>query len=175
MRILSIFAAVFLLAQVRSFAGQLDLAVIAFPEDKTVEELNAAFANVDLAEITDADRTRTKESYLKGGTIIFAQSLAATPGHSFGTSVRIDNKKAEVSGQLGSGRVQTTIVISEGIKAGLRSLQRKTYQGAGSIGSTGQVLSMRISRGQFPDVGKGGLVTMKYYQATLVVVAAYRP
>jgi len=175
MRILSIFAAVFLVAQVRLFAGQLDIAVISFPEDKTIEELNAAFARVDLAEITDADRTRTKEAYLKGGTVVFASSLPASMGSSFGYSSRIENKKAEVSGQLGKGSVQVTVVLTEGIKAGLRSLQRKTYQGNGSISGAGQVLSMRISRGQFPDVGKGGLVQMKSYQATTVVVTQYRP
>ncbi len=176
MRTISILAAGFLAAQVSAFAGQLDLAVIAFPEDKTVEELDAAFANVNLAEITDADRTRTTEPYLKGGTVIFASSQPATPGSSFGFATRLNNKRSDVTGQLGKGSINVSIVISEGIKAGLRSLDRKTYQGNAPLPfGAGHVLSMRKARGQFPEVGKGGQVTMKTFQATTVVVAQYRP
>ncbi|MGB7793518.1 MAG: hypothetical protein WBL40_07780 [Terrimicrobiaceae bacterium] len=41
------------------FAGRLDVAVIQFPEEKTPAELQGALAEVNLFEMTNADRTRT--------------------------------------------------------------------------------------------------------------------
>ena len=68
-----------LLATCSSFvtllAGQLDVAVIQFPEQKSLAELQSAFATVNLFEMTNADRTRTANPYLKGGYVLFAQRL----------------------------------------------------------------------------------------------------
>ena len=57
-------------------ASQLDLAIVQFPEPKTAGELDAALAKVDLAEITNSNRIMTKESYLKGGYVVFAQRVS---------------------------------------------------------------------------------------------------
>jgi hypothetical protein len=40
-------------------AGQLDVAVIQFPEQKSPAELQSAFAPLNFFALTDADRTRT--------------------------------------------------------------------------------------------------------------------
>ena len=77
-------------------ASQLDLAVVQFPEVKTAGELDAALANVNLAGITNSDRTMTTESYLKGGYVIFAQSFPLS--EHFASTTRISNSRADVRG-----------------------------------------------------------------------------
>jgi hypothetical protein len=69
-----LFAAVFLIQAVAAFASQIDLALIQFPEPKTAEELNEALAKVNLIEITNSNRTMTKQRALQNGTVLFAQS-----------------------------------------------------------------------------------------------------
>jgi hypothetical protein len=46
-------------------AGQLDVAVIQFPEQKSLGELQSAFAPLNLFELPDADRTRSANDYLR--------------------------------------------------------------------------------------------------------------
>jgi hypothetical protein len=58
-------------------AGRLDVAIIQFPEEKAPAELESALAKANLSEMTNADRTRTTQPYLKGGYVLFA--LRATP------------------------------------------------------------------------------------------------
>ena len=107
-------------------ASQLDLAIVQFPEVKTAGELEAALARVDLAGITNSDRVMTKESYLKGGYVVFAQSLSA--GESFSSSTRISNSRADVQGQLARGKISVKITLSEGVQAGLRRFSSRTYE-----------------------------------------------
>ncbi len=121
-------------------AGRLDLAIVVFPEEKGVAELEAALANERLAEITDSDRTMTKESYLKGGYVLYAQSIAINPGSPFGGSVRIKNNRADLEGRLANGNLDVTISLSEGGEGwsshsgekelhGIRSASRRTCNG----------------------------------------------
>ena len=110
-------------------AGRLDVAIIQFPEEKAPAELESALAKVNLSEMTNADRTRTTQPYLKGGYVLFAQRLPASPGSSFSTATRLKNASAEVEGQLGAGSVSVSISLMEGVKAGLRTFQKKVYSG----------------------------------------------
>jgi hypothetical protein len=64
-------------------AGQLDVAVIQFPAEKSLAEHQSAFATVNLFEMTNADRTRTANPYLKGGNVLFAQRFPVAPGPGF--------------------------------------------------------------------------------------------
>ena len=107
-------------------ASQLDLAIVQFPEVKTAGELDAALAKVDLAGITNSDRIMTKEPYLKGGYVVFAQSLAA--GESFSSSTRISNSRADIQGRLSGGNISVKITLSEGVQAGLRRYSSHTYE-----------------------------------------------
>jgi hypothetical protein len=75
-------------------AGQLDVAVVQFPEEKTPAELENALAKMDLFEMTNAARTRTAHSYLKGGYVLFAQRLFASPGSTFSTFTRLKMQAA---------------------------------------------------------------------------------
>ena len=156
-------------------AGRLDVAVIQFPEEKAPAELENALAKVNLFELTNADRTRTTQSYLKGGSVLFAQRLPALPGSSFSTATRLKNANADVEGHLGAGRVSVSISLTEGVKAGLRTFQKKVYTGSGALppGSP-HVLSVRQISGRFPSIVKGQTKMESYHQTT-VVVAQYAP
>ena len=140
-------------------ASQLDLAVIQFPEGKTTEELNAALASVSLAEITNSDRTMTSESYLKGGYVVFSQSLPLALR--FASSTRLSNNRAEVKGEIGGSNIHVTITLSEGVVAGLRRFSSRTYEANASL-PPGQprVLSIREVSGKAPT-GVRGQVSMK--------------
>ena len=63
-------------------AGRLDVAVVQFPEEKALAELEQALVNANLFEMTNADRTRTAHPYLKGGSVLFAQRLSPCPDRS---------------------------------------------------------------------------------------------
>ncbi|MFA7342754.1 MAG: hypothetical protein WC003_00485 [Terrimicrobiaceae bacterium] len=128
-------------------ASQLDLAVVQFPEVKTADELDAALANVDLAEITNSNRVMTKEPYLKGGYVVFAQNLAAR--EDFSSATRLSNNRADVGGRLSGGNIAVKITLSEGVEAGLRRFSSRTYE-ANSPLAPGQprVLSIRQVKGK---------------------------
>ena len=156
-------------------AGQLDVAVIQFPEEKSLTELQSAFATVNLFQMSNADRTRTANPYLKGGNVLFAQRFPASPGLSFSTSTRLKNLSAEVTGRLDHGRIALSISLMEGVKAGLRTFQKKVYAGAGSFSpGSPHVLSFRQRRGRSPSVAKDQ-TRMQSYFLTAVVVAQYAP
>ncbi len=156
-------------------AGRLDVAVIQFPEDKTPEGLASALAGANLFDITDSNRTMTSEPYLKGGYVIFAQSMPASAGSKFSTATRLRNERVDVEGQLGSGTVSVTISVTEGVKAGLRSFEKSVYTGSGPLSAgSPQVLSIRQIRGKAPRVEKGQS-KMATYNLTTVVVAQYTP
>ena len=156
-------------------AGQLDVAVIQFPEQKSLAELQSAFATVNLLELTDSDRTRTTNAYLKGGYVLFAQRLPAVPGSSFSTSTRLKNASAKVTGRLDHASLALSISLTEGIKAGLRAFQKKVYTGSGPLpAGPVRVLGVRQVRGRSPNVVKDQ-TRMRSYFLTTVVVAQYAP
>lgn len=156
-------------------AGQLDLAVVQFPEEKTVADLEIAVANVDLFEMTGADRTRTSHPYLKGGSVLFAQRLSLSPSSTFMTVTRLRNASAHVDGYLRAGKVSVSISLIEGVKAGLRTFQKKSYSGAGALPpGAAHVLGLRQFKGQSATVIKGQ-AKMESYLLTTVVMAQYHP
>lgn len=158
-----------------ALAGRLDLAIIQFPEEKTVPDLEAALANVDLFKITDSDRTMTTEAYLKGGYVLFAASFPASPGSAFSYVTRVKNFRADVEGKLGSGSVSVDINLIEGVKAGIRNFEKKNYVGSSSLaaGST-RVLSMKAIHGTAPHVIKGVAKPEEYFYMT-ALIAHYTP
>jgi hypothetical protein len=157
------------------FAGQLDVAVIQFPEQKSPAELQSAFARVNLFELTDADRTQTANAYLRGGYVLFAQRFRAVPGSSFSTSTRLKNASAQVTGRLNHASLALSIALTEGIKAGLRGFQKKVYTGSGPLpAGPARVLGVRQMRGRSPNFVKDQ-TRMRSYFLTTVVVAQYAP
>jgi len=146
-------ALVFLLQTFSAFAAQLDLAVVQFPEVKTTAELNAALAGLNLAEITNADRTITSIPYLQGGRVLFFQSAPSTA--SLKSSARLGNSRAEVTGAFKNNSLQVEIRLSEGVDAGLRRFSNRLYSGSASL-STGspRVLAVRTITGKTNSVSK---------------------
>jgi hypothetical protein len=147
-------ALVFLVQTLSAFASQLDVAVVQFPEVKTVEELNTALAGVSLADITNADRTVTTVPYLKGGMVLFAQSIPAAP--ILKSSTRLENARADVTGTLDQKSLQLEIRLSEGVDAGLRRFSSRAYSGAATLAQGHPaVVSIRILKGKTKSVTKG--------------------
>ena len=146
-------ALVFLLQTFSAFATQLDLAVIQFPEVKTAAELHAALAGLNLAAITNADRTLTTVPYLKGGTVLFTQSLPSTA--SLNSATRLGNSRAEVTGAFKNNSLHVEIRLSEGVDAGLRRFSSRIYSGSAPL-STGapRVLAVRTITGKTNSVSK---------------------
>ena len=128
-------------------ASQLDLAVVQFPEVKTPGELDAALAKVNLAGITNSNRTMTSESYLKGGYVVFAQSLPFLDH--FASSTRLSNSRADVEGRVSGGRITVKITLSEGVAAGLRRYSNRIYEANAPL-APGQprILSIRQISGK---------------------------
>jgi hypothetical protein len=175
MRNLLVFLAPFLLTLANLTAGRLQVAVIQFPEEKTPAELASAFAGQSLGTITNSNRTMTTESYLKGGYVLFAQSLAASPGMNFASATRIKDSRADIEGHLGSGRVSVTISLTEGVKAGLRNFEKKNYAGTGPF-TAGEpsVIGIKQTSLKTPSVAKGQAKVERSILTT-VVVAQYTP
>jgi hypothetical protein len=116
--------------------------VIQFPEPKTEAQLNEALAGTNLSDITNSDRTITRNPHLRSGSILFAQSTGLS---SLSSSTRLGATRVDVSGAYRQGRLDLRIVLSEGVQSGLRSFSSRTYQGSTSItpGSP-KVVSLRI-------------------------------
>lgn len=147
-------ALVLLFQTLSTFAAQLDLAVVQFPEVKTVEQLNAALAGVSLAEITNADRTVTSVPYLQGARVLFAQSMPSTAQIS--SSTRLGNACAEVTGQLKSNSLQVEIRLTEGVDSGLRRFTSRTHAGSAPLpAGPPRVIAMRVITGKTNTVTKG--------------------
>jgi hypothetical protein len=165
-------ALVFLFQTFSAFASQLDLAVIQFPEVKTAAELNAALAGLNLAEITNADRTLTDVPYLKGGTVLFTQSLPSNAV--LNSSTRLGNSRAEVKGTLKNNSLQVEIRLSEGVDAGLRRFSSRIYSGSAPL-STGapRVLAVRTITGKTNSVSKEK-AEVKQTMACHVILAQLR-
>jgi len=149
-----LFALAFLVFSVAAHAAQLDLAVVQFPEVKTPAELESALAGLRLAEITNSNRTMTAAPYLKGGYVVFAQSLPVS--ERLASSTRISNNRADVLGKLSGGRISVKITLSEGVDAGLRRFSRRTYEASTPL-APGQpkVLSIRQISGKSTNVVRG--------------------
>lgn len=162
------------LAATPVFAGRLDIAVIQFGSERTPEELAAALSRSNLSEITNSDRTITSENELKAGNVLFAQSFVASPGARFATSTRLGNQRADVEGQLGSGRVSVNIDIIEGVKLGLRNYATSNYNGSGPVSAAPQIISMKQTRIKGPQVEKGQ-TKMRTLYLTTILVAQYQP
>lgn len=130
------------LQSLAALAGQIDLAVIQFPEPKTEADLNAALAGTQLADLTDSDRTITRHPLLRHSNVLFAQSTSTS---ALNSSTRLGAVRADVRGTYRSGRLDIRIDLSEGVQAGLRSFSSRTYQGSALISpGSPKVVSLRI-------------------------------
>lgn len=131
MRRASILLAFLAIQAASSFAAQIDIAILRFPEPKGAAQLDSEFAGQSLAETTNADRTLTTVRGLKGATVLFAQTLPAAP--SFSSSTRLGNTRADCEFTLKNGVLGVKITLTEGVDAGLRKFSTRTYQGSAPL------------------------------------------
>ena len=151
-----------------AFSSQLNLAVVQFPEIKTVAQLDQALAGTNLAEMTNSNRTMTKASYLKGGYVIFSQSFPAA-GH-FKSITRLSNNRADVDGTFGNGKIHVTISLSEGVAAGLRRFSSRMFQGTSDL-KAGQprVVSVRQIAEKVRQVSRGDVSMAETISCTAII------
>jgi hypothetical protein len=123
-------------------AAQIDLAVIQFPEPKTEAELNTALAGVNLADITNSDRTITRHPLLRHSNVLFAQTTSPA---ALNSSTRLGAVRADVRGTYRNGRIDIRIDLSEGVQSGLRSFSSRFYQGSAALSpGSPKVVSLRV-------------------------------
>jgi hypothetical protein len=168
-----ILAVLVLAAASRTLAGELNVAVILFPEKKTAEELNTALEGIQLASITDADRTQTKVPYLQAGYVRALMTASVPRGTNFTTKARLGIYRGELVGHLGQNNVNGSITVIEGVKGGIRSYLKSVYPVSGYL-PTGQarVLTIGEIKGKKTRVVKD-LVTTESYFFTTAVIAQY--
>lgn len=167
---MKLFAAVFLFQVLAAFATEIDLALIQFPEPKTIDALNEALAKVNLLEITNSNRTMTKERALQNGSVLFAQSTAAS---NLVSSTRLENLRADVSGSYKNGRLEVEITLSEGVDSGLRNFTKRTYHGAADLpaGSV-RVISLRQITTKKTAAEKGRIEVRELATTTAIIARA---
>jgi hypothetical protein len=177
MRTSVLFAAVvsLLAASLSVHAGQLNIAILTFADERDQASVEEALDKIDLMKITDSDRTETSVRGLRGGNVVFVQSLPASIGTSFASSTRLDNMRADVSGSLGGSGVSVKVMILEGVKVGLRKHREWTYEGRGSLAGGGaRLISFRQSTGTSMTMVKDRQKTITY-STTTVMLAQYIP
>jgi hypothetical protein len=158
-----------------AMAGRLDLAVIQFQGEKEPAEVSAALARVVLGEVTEGDKTRTGEAALRGGNVLFAQRLTVSPGAKFSTSTRLGNQRADAGGSLAAGTVKAEIALIEGVRAGLRNYQTRTYRGSAALAGGRAVLLSLVRRDvSAPSVVKGR-AKLEKSSFTTILAAQYVP
>ncbi len=164
-----------LLAPLTARAGRLDIAVMQFTDKRDAGAIAQALQEVDLVKITDSDRTETNVPALRGGWVIFTQSLGISPGGSFGSSTRLTNQRADVSGSLNGTNLSVKITILEGVKVGLRKFTENTYEASGSVaGGVPQLVGVRQTKNKTQTAIKGR-TTITYMNFTTIVAARYTP
>jgi hypothetical protein len=96
----------------------------------------------------------TSVPYLKGAKILFAQSLPSTAQIS--SSTRLENARADVTGQLKNNSLQVKIHLTEGVDSGLRRFTSRTHAGSAPLPpGAPRVIAMRIITGKTNSVTKG--------------------
>ncbi|MGC1479913.1 MAG: hypothetical protein WA771_05390 [Chthoniobacterales bacterium] len=163
-------AAVFATSTHPALAGRLDIAVIQYADARDTNEQAAAFAAADLFDITDSDSVESRDSSIRGGKVVFLQSLTISPGSSFANSTRIENQRADVQGSFNDSRVQVEIMVQEGVDIGLRKFRRKTYSADGQLsGGQTSIIGIRSSSGKTASAIKGQTKVRNTSFSTLIV------
>ena len=156
-------------------AGRLDIAVLQFTDKRDTSAMAEALRSVDLLQISDSDRTETKAPALRGGYVVFTQSIGVSSGGKFASSTRLSNQRADVSGFLNGTNLAVQIIVLEGVKVGLRKYRQSTYSGSGSVsGAVPQLIAVQQSSGKTQTAIKGRAKIISY-DFTTIVAACYTP
>lgn len=158
-----------------AYAGRLDIAILQFKDKRDTAAMADALHTVDLMKISDSDRTETTVPALRGGDVVFTQSIGVGSGGKFANSTRLTNQRADVSGSLNGSTLSVQITILEGVKVGLRKYRQNTYSGSASVaGGVPQLISVRQVSGKTQTAIKGRAQIISY-DYTSIIAACYTP
>lgn len=157
-----------------TFAGELHLAVVQYTTEKDPALLASGFADVNLFEATNADSVIKGDNAIRGGSVIFAQSLPASSGSRLTTSTRLGADRVEVTTSLNGTHVSAKITLFSGVDQALRSFTQRTYAAEGDVaGGRPVVISIQRSSGRSANNIKGK-VSVKEVGYTTAIIAQYR-
>lgn len=155
-------------------AGQLTVAVVQYTDARTADSLAAGFSEVDLSEVTNSDNVESKNSAIKGGRVLFAQTIPMGTSGNFASSTRMGIQRADVTGQFKAPSIKTEIVIQEGVDIGIRKFTRSVFSGSGALqGGSPTIIGIRESTGKTQSAVKGK-ATLTNYNFTTLVVAQFK-
>ncbi|MGH8045719.1 MAG: hypothetical protein ACREKL_00610 [Chthoniobacterales bacterium] len=176
MRTTVLFAAVVLFVTMLSArAGRLDIAIVQFSDERDQASIEASLGKVDLMKVVNSDRMETGVSGLRGGDVLFVQSVPATSGMSFSNSTRLGIQRADVEGALSGSNVSVRVTIFQGVKVGLRKFRSTEYTGAGSVAGGGaRLISYSQSTNKSQTMVKDRSTTITY-KLTTIMIAQYQP
>jgi hypothetical protein len=157
-------------------AGRLDLAVVQFPALLAEEDLSAALQQETLVEIIVGDRLQSRQSILRGGLVLFAQSLTVSSSTANVSNItRIGNKEASVEGVLQGRKIQLDVSLAEGVDAPLKRFSRRVHSGQGALqAGAPRILGFRQIESRTPVVVKGKSKTVTTLTTNLLVYQ-YQP
>lgn len=156
-------------------AGRLDVFILQFTDDREQALIEEALPKVEMLKVTNSDRTETSVKGLRGGNVVFVQSLPISAGQNFASSTRLDNRRADVSGSLSGSSVSVKVTLMEGVKVGLRKFKEFTYEGAGAVGGgVPHLISIQRSTNTSMTMVKDRQKTITY-DSTTIMIAQYTP
>lgn len=157
-------------------AGRLDFAVVRFASLVEQSDLEAALEGESLTDLIVGDRLQSRKGVLRGGLVLFAQSLqVASSQVDLSNTTRIGNQEAAVKGALRGRSIALEVSLEEGVEAPLKRFSRRVYNGSGSLlGGSPRVLGFRQIESRTPTVVKGKSKTISVV-TTNILVYQYRP
>ena len=157
-----------------ALAGQLDLAVIQYATEKDSALLAEGFASGDLSDLINSGSLTRGDNYIRGGAVIFAQTIPANPGSRLSTSTRLGDDRVDVQTSLNGLNLTANISIFSGVQQALRSFTERSYSGEGNLsGGRPTIIAVLGSSGRSANNIKGR-VSVKTVGFTTIIVAQYR-
>jgi len=139
-----LFAGFFLAFGATAICGNLTLAVVQYSDSRDEAAVAAAFAETNLAEVTNSDSIASKDAAIRGGSVLFSQTIPSTGQGSFSNTTRLNIFRSELKGAFSKGVLNASVNLEKGVDEGLRRFSRSVYQGKATLrGNTPTVLSVR--------------------------------
>jgi hypothetical protein len=151
-------------------AGQLTIAVVQYSDARIAETLAAGFSAVTLSEVTNSDKVESRDPAIRGGRVLFAQTIPASSSAPFSSSTRLGVHRADVTGRLQLPKLKVEVSIQEGVDVGIRKFSRSVFSGSGALqGASPTILGIRESTGKTQSAIKGKATLNTFSYTTLVV------
>jgi hypothetical protein len=105
--------------------------------------------------------------------VLFAQRLQVSPPSTFSMAMRLQNRAQNCGGRFEAGRVSINIFLMEGVKAGLRTFQRRLYTRSGAL-PHGSPRLLSDSPDERPLLKRSKATqSLESYRLTAILVAEY--